>query len=94
VLPAWCDKVDRLLETFRLSWLWPVLNDTSSGDEGWDARFGEALAWLSRDGEAALLLPLLADMVRFSGTGSIGLDSKDGTDEHIAGDVIAEADLL
>lgn len=64
-----------------------MLKDKSNGDEGWDARLGEALVWFKRDGECDR--PLLDDMVRLSGPGAIGLESSEGAGD---GDVTAEED--
>ena len=66
-----------------------MLNWTSNGDDGCDPRLGEELGPLI-DGEEGLPVPLVVDMVRFSGAGIIGLDSKDGEGEVTAGDCRAK----
>jgi hypothetical protein len=93
-LPGWSDplvcieRLDELLDVFLRSW-WPVLNCTSSGDDGWDTRFGEQVGcavW--RSGEDGLFDPLFADIARLRGIGNTGLESRDGVGELTAGDML------
>ena len=70
-----------------------MLNCTSRGDDGCEARLGEEAGPLI-DGDAGLPPDLLVDRVRFSCPGSIGLVSWEGDGDVIVGEWIAELDLF
>jgi hypothetical protein len=92
LLKEW-DNVDELLDVFRRSWLWPVLNCTSRGDDGCELRLGEEPVPLM-DGEAGRPPARLVESVRFNGPGTIGLVSSDGDGDVTVGEWIAGPGLF
>ena len=61
------------------------------GDDGWDARLGEALAWPSVEGEAGLTPPFEVDSCRFNGICMTGLFSNEGDGEDAVDGVVPVA---
>lgn len=42
--PDWCDKLEELLDVLRRpSAFWPATNETSRGEDGWEALLGDEL---------------------------------------------------
>jgi hypothetical protein len=80
-----CDNVDELLDVFRRSWCCPVLNCTSSGEEGCEPRLGEECGPLT-EGDDGRPVGLFVDNVRLREPGSIGLFSNDGEGDVMFGD--------
>lgn len=84
-----CERVEELLDVLRRSWCWPVLNCTSSGEDGCDPRLGEEAGPLI-DGDDGRPGARFVDRVRLSGPGSMGLFSNDGDGDVTLGDCRAD----
>jgi hypothetical protein len=82
-----CDKLDELLEVFLRSCPWPVLNCTSSGEEGCDTRLGDGVGCVFNSGDAGRFVPIVDEKALFIGIAIAGLDSRDGAGDAIVGEV-------
>ena len=78
-----CDKLDELLDGFRRFSPWPATNETSSGEDGWEARLGDEPVWPTPDGEgeAGRCDALAFESVRCTGIDVVGLPSTAGAGE-------------
>lgn len=57
------------------------MNETRSGEDGWDALLGDEFDWLSPDGDDGLAEAFALESVRWMGIGSMGLPSRTGPGE-------------